>query len=106
MKSWKTHVRDAAIRAVDHGAERVGDSGEHVIHKLSREWRKLDDEDKQQLAEIVVAVGAAVGALAMKMREKGKKGKATKLARKTGKKALKKVVEKTIAAPLEKMKKK
>lgn len=105
MKAWKTHVRDAAIRAVDQGAERFGDSGERVIHKLSREWRKLSDEDKQELAEIVVAVGTAVGVLAAKMREKGKKRKATKLAAKTGKK-LKKVAEKVIDVPLKKMKKK
>ena len=105
MKTWQTHVRDAAIRAIDEGAERFG-SGERAIHKLAKQWRKLDDDDKQELAEIVIAIGSVLGAAVATLRDKGgKKNKAKKIVRKTGKKVLKTVAEKVIEAPIKKAKK-
>lgn len=105
MKTWQTHVRDAAIRAIDEGAQRFA-SGERMIHKLAKQWRKLSDEDKQELAEIVIAVGGALGAAAAALRNKdGKKSKAKKIAKKTGKKVLKTVAEKVIDVPLKKARK-
>lgn len=104
MKNWQTHVRDAAIRVIDEGAERFGD-GERVVHKLAREWRKLSDDDKQEMAELVIAIGGVLGAAVATFREKGPKAKAKKLARKTGKKVLKKVAEKVIEEPAKKAKK-
>jgi hypothetical protein len=106
VKTWQTHVRDAAIRAIDEGAERFGGSGSRMIHKLAKQWRKMSDEDKQELAEIVIAVGGALGAAAAALRNKdGKKSKTKKIAKKTGKKVLKTVAEKVIDIPVKKARK-
>jgi hypothetical protein len=97
MKNWQSFVRDAAVRALDEGAERFGDSGKKVVHKLAREWRSLSDDEKRELMETVVAIGGAVTVAITAFREGGskkKKEKATKIAKKAGKKALKKVKKK------------
>ncbi len=107
MKTWQTFVRDAAIRTLNEGAKRIGD-GERIVHRLAQEWRELDDQGKQEIAEIVVAVGGAIGVAVAAYREGGpkKKSKAKKLVKKTGKKVLKKVVANVAEMPVKRGKKK
>ena len=96
MKSWQDYVRDAAIGAVDDIADRIVDSSasaEKAVHRLAKEWAKLTAEEKEQFAEIVVAItGAAMVAIsALRQRGKKKKVKARKAAKKAGKEVLKKL---------------
>ena len=105
--SWQNHVRDAAVNAVDQIAERIGDSGEKVVHRLAQRWRSMDDEEKRELMEVVVAIGTAAGVAIAAVREKKgtKKTKARKVAKKAGRTALEKVAR-TTAKTLKKVKKK
>lgn len=106
MKNWQTYVRDAAVRALDEGAQRIGDSGERLVHRLAKQWGSLNDDEKRELMEVVVAVGAAVSVAVGAFRESGsKKTKAKKLAAKAGRKVLKKVAA-SGAKSLKKTKKK
>lgn len=99
MKNWQGFLRDAAIRALDQGAARLGDAeaaGGSVVRKLAKEWRGLDEDEKHELIELAVAIGGAVSLAASAFREGGtKKKKAKKIAKKAGRKVLKKVAAKT-----------
>jgi len=106
MKSWQQYARDAAVRVLDEGAERLGE-GERAVHRLAKQWRELNAQDKAELVEIVVAIGGAVGMAAAAFREKGSKKKvAKKLAKKAGSKVLTKVAASNIAKSVVKAKKK
>jgi hypothetical protein len=109
MKTWQSYLRDTAIQALDEGADRLGDAGTTIVHRLAKEWRGLSDDDKHELIELAVAIGGAISLAATAFREKDskKKGKkAKKVAKKAGKKVLKKVVAKTTGVDLKKAKKK
>jgi len=105
--SWQNHVRDAAVHAVDQVAERIGDSGEKVVHRLAQRWRTMNDDEKRELMEVVVAIGTAASVAIAAVREKkgAKKTKARKVAKKAGRTALEKVAR-TTAKTLKKVKKK
>lgn len=104
MIDWQKYARDAAIRALDEGAGRLGDSGERAIHRISREWNALSEDEKRELLEILIAIGTAVGIAVAAFRETGgkKKAKAQKKAKKAGKKVVKKVTKSTVGKKLKK----
>ncbi|HYC59384.1 MAG TPA: hypothetical protein VEK79_07445 [Thermoanaerobaculia bacterium] len=104
--SFQDHARDAAIRALDAMADRIGDTGEKAVHRLAQHWRTMDDKDKRELMEVVLAAGTAAGVAIAAVREKKgpKKKKTGTLAKKAGRKALDKVVR-TAAKTLKKAKK-
>lgn len=109
MKTWQSYLRDAVIVALDEGTARLEDAGETVIHRLAKEWRGLNKNQKHELIEITVAVGGAISLAAAAFREDGSKKKAKKakkVAKKAGKKVLQKVVAKTAGVDLKKVKKK
>ena len=98
------------MRALDEGAERIGDTGGKVIHKLAKEWSSLSDEEKRELMETIVAIASAIGVAVTAFRESGskkKKAKAVKAVKKAGRKALKKAAATAgVKKPLQKDKKK
>jgi hypothetical protein len=102
MKTWQTYVSGAAIQALDQAAERLGDAGkdaDRLVHRLAGQWRKLDDKEKRELAEIVVAIGGAVTMAVAAFSDRGSKKKkakekAKKLVKKTGKAAIKHIAKK------------
>ena len=104
MTNWQKSLGEAAIRALDKGADKIGDEGEKVVHKLAKTWRSLDADDKRELMEIVAAVGGAILAAAASRKKPSKKKKARQLAGKAGEKVLKNVT-KRLEKPVKKAKK-
>ena len=97
MTSWKSIAADAAVRALDAAAERIG-AGEKAVHRLANGWRSLSADDKRAMIEVGVTVVSAVVVAAAAVREKGPKKAVKKLARKAGTRAVKKVARKAVKA--------
>ena len=96
LKAGNSMIRDAAIRALDKAADKFADAGkdaDRLVHRLARKWSGFSDEEKREIAEVVVAAASVVGFAVVTMREKGsKKTKAKKIAKKAGKGVLKRLV--------------
>jgi uncharacterized membrane protein len=105
MTNWQKSLGEAAIRALDKGADKIGDEGEKVVHKLAKQWRSLDADDKRELMEVVAAVGGAILAGLAARKSPAKKQTAKKIASKAGKKVLK-TVAKRVDKPVKKALKK
>ena len=105
MTNWQKSLGEAAIHALDKGADKIGDEGEKVVHKLARQWRSLDADDKRELMEVVAAVGGAIIAAVASRKSSSKKRTAKKLASKAGKKVLK-TVARRVNKPVKKALKK
>ena len=95
MMTWQSYAADAAARALDAAANRIGE-GEKAVHRLADRWRSLNDDDKRALIEVGVAIASAVVVAVAAVREKGPKKAVKKLARKAGGKVLKKVARKAV----------
>jgi hypothetical protein len=105
MTNWQKSLGEAAIRALDKGADKIGDEGEKVVHKLAKQWRALDADDKRELMEVIAAVGGAIIAGLAARKSPSKKRTAKKIAGKAGKKVLK-TVAKRVEKPVKKALKK
>lgn len=105
MTNWQKSLGEAAIHALDKGAEKIGDEGDKVVHKLAKQWRSLDAADKRELMEVVAAVGGAIIAAVASRKKPSKRKQARKLAGKAGEKVLKKV-SKRLGKPVKKALKK
>ena len=95
MSIWQSYAAEAAVRALDAAADRIG-AGEKAIHRLANSWRTLSDDDKRALIETGVAVASAVVVAVVAVRKKGPKKAVKKIARKAGGKVLKKVARKAV----------
>jgi hypothetical protein len=99
------------VRALDDAAARVEDAGgsaNRVVDRLASGWGKLSDEEKQELAELVIAIGGAVSMAVAAYRKSGKskKKKARKEVSKVGSKVLKKLASADVESKVKKVAKK
>lgn len=100
MANWERQLQAIAVTAVDQLSDRLVDAEEVLggsVAKLARAWRKLDDDHKQQVAELVgVAVTSLVTAVAA-IRHADTPAKRRKAVRKLGKKTVKTIASVTEA---------
>lgn len=98
MAIWERQLHAIAVTAVDQLSDRLVDAEEVLggsIAKLARAWRKLDDDRKQQIAELVgVGATSLIAALAA-IRHADTPAKRRKAVRKLGKKAVKTIASAT-----------
>ena len=91
MATWERQLHAIAVTAVDQLSDRLVDA-EHVlggsVAKLARAWRKLDDDRKQQVAELVGAAATSLIAALVAVRHADTPTKRRNAVRKLGKKTV------------------
>ena len=98
MATWERQLHAIAVTAVDQLSDRLVDAEEVLggsIAKLARAWRKMDDDRKQEVAELVGAAATSLIAALAAIRQADTPAKRRKAVRKLGKKAVKTIASVT-----------